>query len=69
MSCCLIWGQELRCLHIFNGLFSFAHQITTSAEVANLQELPGSTAPMPGFDPLDIADVGSVETFAWMQAA
>jgi hypothetical protein len=31
--------------------------------------MPGSTAPMPGFDPLDIADVGSEETFAWMQAA
>lgn len=42
----------------------------TTVEVANLSELPGSTAPFKaGFDPIKLSDIGSDETFAWMQAA
>ena len=51
----------------FNLALLLQHQVTTSLEVANLREFPGSTAPIPAFDPLDIANVGSDETFAWLQ--
>jgi len=42
----------------------------TQLQVANLREMPGSTAPFKaGFDPINMAEIGSDETFAWMQAA
>lgn len=35
----------------------------------NLQDLPGATAPWKGFDPLNLATLGSDQTFAWFRAA
>lgn len=35
----------------------------------DLQDLPGATAPIKGFDPLDLASVGSESTFAWFRAS
>ncbi|GKY96398.1 hypothetical protein MPSEU_000599400 [Mayamaea pseudoterrestris] len=40
----------------------------TTSRVA-LDELPGSSLPVPKFDPLGLASVGSDETFRWFQAA
>lgn len=40
----------------------------TSARVA-LDDLPGSSLPVPKFDPLGLASIGSEETFRWFQAA
>jgi len=34
-----------------------------------LSDMPGFTAPFKGFDPLELADLGSEETLAWFRAA
>lgn len=36
---------------------------------AKLEEMAGFTAPFKGFDPLELADLGSEETLAWFRAA
>merc|ERR1719437_77413 len=36
---------------------------------AGVEDLPGATKPFPGFDPLNLATLGSESTFAWFQAA
>lgn len=36
---------------------------------AGVDDLPGATKPFPGFDPLNLATLGSESTFAWFQAA
>jgi hypothetical protein len=36
---------------------------------AKLDEMAGYTAPFKGFDPLELADLGSEETLAWFRAA
>mmetsp|Transcript_27031 Transcript_27031/g.57872 ORF Transcript_27031/g.57872 Transcript_27031/m.57872 type:complete len:207 (-) Transcript_27031:249-869(-) len=42
---------------------------TTALSAAKLDEMAGFTAPFKGFDPLDLADLGSDETLAWFRAA
>merc|ERR1712071_271802 len=42
---------------------------TALRESVDLKELPGSTAPVGPFDPLNLATVGSDETFNWFRAA
>jgi hypothetical protein len=59
-------GTLFLTLQIVNFYLSKA-SLTTS-RVA-LDDLPGSTLPVPKFDPLGLASVGSDETFAWFQAA
>jgi len=75
-SLCPVLDRNIRPQHITHHFARLPlvnlslHQASlTTAEVANLRELPGSTAPIPAFDPFDVSTVGSDETFAWMQAA
>mmetsp|Transcript_3100 Transcript_3100/g.4131 ORF Transcript_3100/g.4131 Transcript_3100/m.4131 type:complete len:206 (+) Transcript_3100:42-659(+) len=42
--------------------------VATSVSMS-LQDLPGATAPLSGFDPLGLATVGSDETLLWFRAA
>lgn len=46
-----------------------SQQKSTSAVRAALDDLPGSTLPLPKFDPLNLANLGSDETLAWFRAA
>jgi len=41
----------------------------TQLHAAKLEEMAGFTAPFKGFDPLELADLGSDETLAWFRAA
>lgn len=41
----------------------------TSLGATNIQDLPGATAPLKGFDPLNLATLGSESTLAWFRAA
>jgi hypothetical protein len=42
---------------------------TSTALNVDLKGMPGATAPWAGFDPLNLANLGSDETFAWFRAA
>ena len=42
---------------------------STRLHAAKLDEMAGFTAPFKGFDPLDLANLGSDETLAWFRAA
>ena len=41
----------------------------TRLNAVKLEEMAGYTAPFKGFDPLELADLGSEETLAWFRAA
>jgi len=43
--------------------------VVSQLSAAKLDEMAGFTAPFKGFDPLDLADLGSEETLAWFRAA
>jgi len=45
------------------------HNAANTQLAAKLDEMAGFTAPFKGFDPLDLADLGSDETLAWFRAA
>lgn len=44
-------------------------QVSLTVAHAGLDGVAGSTAPLKNFDPLNLANVGSDQTFAWFQAA
>ena len=46
-----------------------AKQSSSSQLSASLEGLPGGTAPLTGFDPLGLANIGSDATLKWFQAA
>lgn len=50
--------------------FAPASKSTKSTSLAGaLDGMPGSTNPLPNFDPLNLANLGSSETLAWFRAA
>jgi len=42
---------------------------TSTSVYLSLDEMPGKTAPLSGFDPLNLATTGSESTLAWFRAA
>jgi len=44
-------------------------KVSSSALAADLSSMPGSTAPVGPFDPMNLAESGSDETLAWFRAA
>jgi len=64
-------SQNLILLSHFADVLTFVTLLQVSRTVvhAQLDDLPGSTAPLKNFDPLGLANVGSPETFNWFQAA
>jgi len=49
--------------------FTAPMKAAKSSALNALSDMPGSTAPVGPFDPLDLASVGSDETLAWFRAA
>mmetsp|Transcript_22286 Transcript_22286/g.31373 ORF Transcript_22286/g.31373 Transcript_22286/m.31373 type:complete len:205 (-) Transcript_22286:335-949(-) len=58
-------------LALIGSAAAFAPSSTQQASTAlnALSDLPGSTAPVGPFDPLNLAEMGSEETFNWLRAA
>eukprot|EP00814_Leptocylindrus_danicus_P011925 CAMPEP_0116030182 /NCGR_PEP_ID=MMETSP0321-20121206/16691_1 /TAXON_ID=163516 /ORGANISM="Leptocylindrus danicus var. danicus, Strain B650" /LENGTH=205 /DNA_ID=CAMNT_0003504917 /DNA_START=41 /DNA_END=658 /DNA_ORIENTATION=+ len=59
-------------LSLFASASAFAPASVSKSSVAlkaGLDDMPGSTLPLPKFDPMGLATVGSDETLAWFRAA
>jgi hypothetical protein len=51
------------------ALSGVANAFAPPQKSANLQDMPGSTLPLKGFDPFGLATLGSDSTLAWFRAA
>merc|ERR1712071_63998 len=51
------------------SLFASASVSKPVTALKALEDMPGSTLPLPKFDPMGLATVGSDETLAWFRAA
>jgi len=60
------------CLSLIGAAAAFApaaNKPATSQLALSLEEMPGGTAPLPNFDPFNLATLGSDETLTWFRAA